>query len=413
MTAASADNSVSQNPVSGPFLAITAADLIVRSAYQIGKTPLLPIFAAALGATNLYLGFIVSVSTLTGMVLKPTVGLLSDRWGRRLWLLLGTTLFAVVPFFYLFVHNPQQLLAIRLLHGTATAIYGPVTVAYVLELTGKRRAESIGWFSTARSGGYILGPALGGWLLLSLSPPHVFAITGVVSLLAFIPILLLGETHRRPIGKRPSWRLQLQLATRAATQSTALAGSLEMIMFVGLYAVKAFLPIYGLTIGMNAAQIGLYFAAQEGVTVLLKPLSGRFGDKGGHLKIILGGMVLLALALILVGASGGIGLLFLSAVLAGAGQAFIAPNTVGLLSNQLHPEHLGTGLGLMGTLQNGSKVAGPLLAGLLVARFDYTGMFSLIGYLLLAVTLLLALIIARQRTRMAYGPISHREQGGQ
>ena len=61
------------------FAYITSADFIVRSAYQMGKTPLLPLFAAALGASDAFTGFIVSVSTLTGMVLKPFVGILSDR----------------------------------------------------------------------------------------------------------------------------------------------------------------------------------------------------------------------------------------------------------------------------------------------------------------------------------------------
>ena len=66
---------------------ITLADFIVRTGYQMGKTPLLPIFAATLGAGDILLGLIVSVSTLTGMLLKPTFGLLSVRWGRRWWLL--------------------------------------------------------------------------------------------------------------------------------------------------------------------------------------------------------------------------------------------------------------------------------------------------------------------------------------
>ena len=44
---------------------ITLADFIVRSAYQVGKTPLLPIFAASLGASDALLGLIVAISTLT------------------------------------------------------------------------------------------------------------------------------------------------------------------------------------------------------------------------------------------------------------------------------------------------------------------------------------------------------------
>ena len=94
------------------FAYVTAADLLARSAYQMGKTPLLPIFAASLGATGTLLGFIVSVSTLSGMVLKPFIGIFSDRWGRRGWLIAGTLFFAVMPFLYRFVYTPEQLLAI-------------------------------------------------------------------------------------------------------------------------------------------------------------------------------------------------------------------------------------------------------------------------------------------------------------
>ena len=65
------------------------------------------------------------------MVLKPFVGLLSDRWGRRAWLIVGTALFTGMPFLYRFVETPEQLVALRIAHGLATAIYGPVTLAYV------------------------------------------------------------------------------------------------------------------------------------------------------------------------------------------------------------------------------------------------------------------------------------------
>ena len=118
---------------SKPFLLLMLADFVARSAYQMGKTPLLPIFAAGLGASGAFLGLIVSVSTVTGLFLKPLFGILSDRWGRRLWLLIGAGFFAFMPFLYRFIQTPEQLLAIRLAHGLATAIYGPVTLAYIAE----------------------------------------------------------------------------------------------------------------------------------------------------------------------------------------------------------------------------------------------------------------------------------------
>ena len=75
---------------SKPFLYIMLADFLARSGYQMGKTPLLPIFADSLGASGAFLGAIVSVSTITGLVLKPFFGILSDRSGRRIWLLIGS-----------------------------------------------------------------------------------------------------------------------------------------------------------------------------------------------------------------------------------------------------------------------------------------------------------------------------------
>ena len=182
------------------LLKITVADFIVRAGYQMGKTPLLPILAASLGATDVLLGTIVSVSTLTGMLTKPLFGLLSDRQGRKLWILLGTLLFAGVPFLYRLIDTPGQLVILRLIHGTATAIYGPVTVAYVAERSGRRKAERLGWFGMARSGGYVVGPLAAGMLLLWNDPADVFAVIGGLSLLAFIPVFLLEETaDRRPL----------------------------------------------------------------------------------------------------------------------------------------------------------------------------------------------------------------------
>ncbi len=389
------------------LLRISFADFIVRSAYQMGKTPLLPIFAASLGASDALLGVIVSVSTLTGMATKPLFGLLSDRMGRRLWLLVGTLIFAGVPFLYTFIETPGQLVAIRLLHGTATAIYGPVTVAYVAERGGKRKAERLGWFGMARSGGYLVGPAAAGWLLLSLDPVAVFTLIGVLSIAAFVPVLWLGgDGHRRQgkdsIRSRPegkgagkgasNWAFDFEAVRRffkreaavAGTPAVWLSGALEAAVYVVTYVIKAFLPIYALTAGYSTVEIGLFFSAQEGVLILLKPWGGRLGDRLGHLRAISLGMICLAITLpFLLAAGGTVGLLAVAAAMGGA-QALIFPATVALIAEQAPAGQVGAGMGLAGALKNGGKVAGPVLGGLLVAGLGYGGMFWLFAGMLLA-----------------------------
>ena len=88
--------------------------------------------------------------------------MLSDRQGRRVWLLAGTAFFVLMPFLYRFVSSPEQLMLIRVFHGLATAIYGPVTLASIAELRASGVAERLGWFGIARSGGLHRGACRGG-----------------------------------------------------------------------------------------------------------------------------------------------------------------------------------------------------------------------------------------------------------
>ena len=408
---------------SRPFLNLMLADFIARSAYQMGKTPLLPIFAASLGASGAWLGMIVSISTITGLFLKPLFGILSDSWGRRLWLFVGAGFFAFVPFLYRFITTPDQLLLLRLLHGTATAIYGPVTLAYIAELArGRSLAAGIGTFEMARSGGYIVGPALGGWLLLSMAAVDVFTVIGLLSCAMFLPLLWLPPARKTPIfpgepasaqrnkgqgspdkqvlgGARPMPALHLRAALVEATRLPAvwLTGGLEAAAFVALYTLKAFLPIFALEAGVSIALVGLFFSLSEAVHVLGKPVCGRLADKLGYLRAISLGMLLLAAALPLAGSLDGGALFLLPAGLLGVAQALVFPAAKALIADDISADNLGAGMGLLGALQNVGKVAGPVLGGFAIGALGYSGTLLALSGLLIASTITLWLWSRRRK----------------
>ncbi|MDE2952802.1 MAG: MFS transporter [Chloroflexota bacterium] len=384
---------------SKPFLNLMLADFIARSGYQMGKTPLLPIFANALGASGAFLGAIVSVSTITGLVLKPFFGILSDRGGRRAWLLIGACFFAFMPFTYGFISNTEQLLVVRLVHGLATAIYGPVTLAYIAEISRWERgrvgslgrvdtdrrhrpgdidadpsvAEDIGWFQMARSGGYIVGPALAGGLLTVMDPAAVFTVIGLISCAVFLPVLALPNTRPEKKQKRKPLLQHIRNAIRDGGRMPAiwLTGSLEAITFIALYTLKAFLPIYALDAGVSAALVGSFFSLQEAAHVISKPYCGRLGDRYGYLPVISLGMLVLSASLPLVDALDAGAAFLAPALMMGLAQALIFPAAIALVSHRISPEHLGAGMGLIGMMQNFGKVAGPILGGLAIQALGY------------------------------------------
>ena len=124
---------------------LCAAGLLAYCSYAICRSPLLPLFARELGADAPMIGFIVGASTLTGVALKLPAGAWSDIVGRCALLVTGAAVFAVMPFTYLAVSGLGLLIALRVVHGSATAIFGPVASASVSDIAPSHRRAT--WLS--------------------------------------------------------------------------------------------------------------------------------------------------------------------------------------------------------------------------------------------------------------------------
>lgn len=392
------------------FWNLFGTDMIVRTGYQMGKTPALPMFAAAIGAGELMIGTIVAVSTMTGMVAKPLVGALSDRWGRRLWFLAALVLFAGTPFLYQLIETPEQLLALRLFHGSATAIFGPVTLAIVAEMARTGRATRLAWFEMAREFGYLAAPTIAGWMLLTFEDPaDLFTVIGLFSCFAFVPALFIrfeptpmqAEPARRPGLLR---QLAAGLAHTASRVEMWVAGLLEMMVYSVTYGLKAFLPLFVVKIaGFSWLDAGLFFTVQEAAHMATRPIGGPIGDRVGYLPAIAAGIAVLGAALLWLPAVSGAGALLVVAALSGVGQGLIFPSTVAMVGNAVGSGHLGLGLGIYGTLKNLGKVAGPLAAGALLEFMAYEALFRSLAGLAIAASLGLLLAHRRQRPAVAEG----------
>ena len=234
------------------FFTLCAVDFSAR-------TPILPLFAAALGAGPAMVGLIVAASTITGIFLKAPAGAISDHLGRRRTLLSGAAVFGLMPFFYLLVVHDWQLLPIRLVHGLATAIYGPVVMAAVASIAGERKGELLAWFSLIKIATNSLGGILGGGLIYLLAvggKPTIrnfhlsYAVIGGVGLVALMIALWLlphigGKAHSgtrniNDIYKKMAHGLVEMFRNGKILITSGMEGVQNMTMGV----LHAFLPLY-------------------------------------------------------------------------------------------------------------------------------------------------------------------------
>ena len=272
--------------------------------YDLVRRPALALFVESLGADPLAIGLIVSLSTVTGIFLKLPMGAISDIVNRRRLMIGGLLAFALPPFAYPFISDLSTLGTLRLLHGFATAIFTPLALATVAEMFSQRRGEALGWYTSATQGGGLLGPMLGGVLVYSIGFTPTFLTAGVIGALSvtaffFIPKQETSKQRQTQSVKHMIGKF-LDGLTSVVKHTGMLATSFtEAAKMMANGTLMAFLPLYGLSIGLNPAEIGLLFGIQALTSILSKPTMGRVSDRFGREPLILlglcccGGMIIL------------------------------------------------------------------------------------------------------------------------
>src|SRR5205823_13092225 len=138
-----------------------------------------------LGASQSQLEWAINSYTLVFAGLLFTAGVLGDRYGRRLVLVVGLALFGAASLASAYAQTPGQLIAARALMGIGGAAVLPATLAIISNVFDPReRARAIGTWAGAVGLGVAIGPVVGGLVLEHFWWGAVFLIN--------VPVVLIG-----------------------------------------------------------------------------------------------------------------------------------------------------------------------------------------------------------------------------
>ena len=373
------------------FALLCGVGLFAFISYNLVRMPVLSLYAQSLGAGPETIGFIVSASTLTGVFLKWPAGALSDICDRRWLLLAGLLAFALPPFFYQFVPGVGWLIALRFAHGMATAVFAPIALALVADLRREARGAAYGAYTAATQAGAMLGPVLGGWLVVSSGFPSAFVAAGILGTAAFLLFLLMRLPPQVPhavSGAAPA-----AVAREMARGARTVLGNVRVVITsvtdgarqIANGALMAFLPIYVVGIGLDAAQAGVLFGVQSVTSFFSRPTMGWASDRVGRRPLIVLGLVVCAASLAAIPFTRPFGALMGLSALFGFGEAIVNASAAALVADLSELKTLGSAMGMQGTIMDIGHASGPILAGLLIGALGFQAAFSIIaGVVLLA-----------------------------
>jgi DHA1 family tetracycline resistance protein-like MFS transporter len=178
-------------------------------------------------------GLFGSAWALMQFLCSPMVGALSDRFGRRPIALVSNFGQGLDYFFMALAPGISWLFVGRIISGI-TAASVSVGGAYIADITPpERRAKAFGLLGAAFNLGFIIGPAIGGFLG-SYGPRVPFFVAGGCSLLnAIYGYFVLPESL--PVERRATWSWK----KTNPVASFILLGSHPMLMRLGFVAVLA------------------------------------------------------------------------------------------------------------------------------------------------------------------------------
>jgi len=345
------------------FILLTVGTLFLFTAFYM-LLPTLPLYIRQLGGTEAQIGLVIGAFMLSAVIFRPLVGVLLDRFGRRLFIAWGLFLFAVAMYLYGWAGGVIALLWLRILHGMAWAIATTAILTAITDIIPPpRRGEGIGWFSASITLAMAIGPVLGLWVTQNL-PGQLFLFATGLCAVALLLTLGAKLPFQPPAGAR-----EIVLLEKSALPVAAAA----LLLFIAYGGVIAFVALFADSIRVNPAAFFLTFAA---TLALSRPLAGKLSDRYGEISVIVPAVVIKILALLTLSFSTGLFGVLVAAVLYGIGFGSAQPALHAAIIRLARPDRRGAANASFGSAADLGIGLGAIMLGWVSEHTSYQVLFT-------------------------------------
>lgn len=253
--------------------------------------PIIPVYTSKLGASDSIIGLLFSCYAISLLITTPIWGILSDKIGRKIPIVIGLAGFAFSTLFFALASSLPMLFLARILQGISSAANWSPSLALLADYFDvDNRGKIMGLALTAMSVGSLVGAPVGGFLYDFGGYSFPFLIMAVIILIDFTAFLLLV----RPPQHVKSEGLHIFKFLNNVNVLTIAA--VVLIANCAISLLNPILPIYLTeTFKVSSTQIGLIFGAATLAYGIFTPIAGALSDRYNHASIMVSGLVCAAI----------------------------------------------------------------------------------------------------------------------
>lgn len=375
--------------------------------------PVLPLMKKELKISAMQSSLIITVYAAISILCIPIAGYLSDRYGRKLVIIIGLSLAAIggavsgLAAWLLDQHVYAIILLGRFIQGIGAAGAFPIVLPLVGDMFDSEEdvSSGLGMIETSNTFGKVVSPILGSALALVVwyLPLAVIPIICVISIVA---VLLLVHTPKKKQKETGTIKQFLQSIKSVLAEKGhwlyaifAIGGIAMFIMFGFLYYLSSVLEDY---YKIDGIWKGVLLAIPLSAICLASFITGKMvGEDKKRMKwFTVAGAILTAAAMLGCGLVNSKGIVVLLSFMfaSGAGIGLILPSLDALITEGIEKKERGTITSLYSSTRFIGVAVGPLLTSLILSKE------SLLFYLFTgcaALCCLLALIAIKPKAEKA------------
>lgn len=352
------------------------------------------------------IGVIISTFLVSETAFKVPFGLLSDRYGRKPFIVFGTLVAALTPLGMRVAGSPHTFLPLRALDGMGSAALWPTVFAAVAALTtAERRVAAMSIFNMT----YLIGVSLA-LPVYSYVYAHVrhhanvfLVVSAVFAISSLLAVFCVPRVPKwRPedeqsggeAGQTPT-TVRAMVALARSSRRIMVMMTLSLIYTLGINMLSGTISLWAKEVlGLSEERIGLIFVGPGLVVVLLAVPLGWLGGHWGRTRSVRFGMAVAAIAMWVMPHTRS--LVTLTAVVAPMIIGFLiaVPAWMAMVTEAAPPGQQGTVVGAIATAQGIGAMVAPAIGGRL---YDWAPSWPFYGSAaLLTLSFLLAVFLLKE-----------------
>jgi DHA1 family multidrug resistance protein-like MFS transporter len=383
----------SQRPIGNPALPgdISATRMLFILSISVGVAiiglgiiwPLIPVYALDLGATGFQVGMIIASFNIARVFANPISGRLSDRWGRKPFIVSGLFLYAVVSICYILATDINDLILVRFLHGLTSVLVVPVAMALAADIAPDNKlARYMGTLNMAVMLGLGVGPMLGGIIRDTLGMNAAFYAMGILALFTVIGVMLLIPNDR--IGSESKIKKAAAPIKDLLKHRVAL-GLFFLRLFVasGQGSVYTFLPLLGIDMGITSSEVGIILGVNIFLIAVLQRACAGIADRSDPRVLIILGTIISGITVLAMPYAKGFGTILALNIVMGASNGIATPAGFVLTGKVGRKLGMGSIMGLTDAGWSLGMIVSPIFSGIVMDSLGLPSIFFIGGVLIM------------------------------